>query len=606
MTSLSWTSVRWIAAFGSIGLAGCVGADYGGVAGGTGPDAPAFQPTNPMGDDDDDVGQPVGLDFDTGLTGIVRDAWGAPIEGVAVSTSHGFSGTTDQDGRFAFEASADDHVVVSFQKAGYARSYVPFEVLPEVENAIFQRMAEVDFVKAFDSSVGLDFVVDEFGAEISLPPANFVDAEGTEYAGEVLVEATFYDLVSEPDDGLEIFAAPGDFSAIDAQGDAQQLESWGMVQVNLWGADGQELQLGSEAAPMRIPLQIQPNENASMPTGSTVPAWTFDTATGRWIEEGAGTIVQDADGTWYWEFAAPHFSSWNCDQPMPTHGCVTGIVTNSQGTPREGATVRAVGLTYTSTTTARTAADGSFCLEVKNGETVWIEVSYTISGQPATQRTDPVTTGTQATCTDGNNADCVDVGTLPIDIMTCVSGIVIDSQGNPVAWATVTSPQGGVAETDDSGAFCLAVPVFQTTEVYVVTSIDEPGYQPTRVFSQAGLPGCQNGCPNLAILRPYQQTACAQGEVWINNQAAQMVPVEAYDVNFLDTPVFTTTTNADGSYCIEVPVLGAGVLVRVGNATSPCGAETIDTTTLPGGVCDDSSWDQNAECVQVPTFECTM
>ncbi|MCP4793743.1 MAG: hypothetical protein GY882_10500, partial [Actinomycetia bacterium] len=463
-----------------------------------------------------------------------------------MTTSHGFSGVTNQDGRYAFEADARDDVVVSFLVDGYAKSHVPFDILPDTENALFQTLAEVDFVQTFDASVGLNFTVDEHGATVDLPADNFVDEEGTVYTGQVTVEATFYDLTSQPDDGLEIFAAPGDFSAIDANGDSQRLESWGMVQVNLYGSAGEELNLGGETSQLRIPLQIQDSPNASVPTGETVPAWSFDTATGRWIEEGSGTLVEE-DGEWYWVFEAPHFSSWNCDQPMPTHGCVTGLVTNSQGTPRVGATVRAVGLTYTSTTTARTGQDGSFCLEVKNGETVWIEISYTIGGQPATQRTDPVTTGTQATCTDGNTVDCVDIGTVPIDIMTCVSGIVIDSQGNPVVGATVTSPQGGLADTDANGGFCLAVPVFQTTEVYVSTGIDEPGFQPTRLFSQAGLPGCQNGCPNLAVLRPYQQTACAQGDVWINGAPAQMVPVDVYDPNFMSQPVFSTTTNADGT-----------------------------------------------------------
>ena len=469
-------------------------------------------------------------------------------------------------------------------------------------------MAQVDLVETFDSSDGLGLTtVDEHGATFSLPADNFVDAEGNEYSGSVTVEATFYDLTSDMDDGNEIFAAPGDFTAVDAMGDAQRLESWGMVQVNLFGEDGQELNLGAETAPLRIPLQIQDAANASVPSGETVPAWSFDTATGKWVEEGEGTLVQDPDGTWYWEFNAPHFSSWNCDQPMPSHGCITGIVTNSQGTPRVGATARAVGLTYSSTTTARTGQDGSFCIEVKNGETVWVEISYTIGGQPATQRTDPVTTGTQATCTDGNNSDCVDLGTLPIDIMTCVSGLVIDSQGNPVAGADVVSPQGGIAQTDSNGGFCLAVPVFSTTEVYVLTAQDEPGYQPTRMFSQAGLPGCQSGCPNLAILRPYGQTACAAGEVIINSQAAQMVPVEAYDLNFPDVAVFSTTTNSDGSYCVEVPVTSAGVMVRVGSEQNLCGEETVTTSTMGGEICDDDpNNQQGGECAEVPTFTCSM
>ncbi len=606
MSTNLFTNTQWTALLAAAGLlgVGCVGTEYGGGDGNTNTD-----PTVTPGDDDDGVNDDDDvLAFDTGLTGVVRDAWGMPLAGVTISTSNGFVGESDSDGRFAFAVDAAPNVVVSFVKDGYARSYLPFEILEGVENAVLQTMAQVDLVETFDSSTGLGVTtVDDHGATFALPADNFVDAEGNSYAGMVTVEATFYDLTSDMEDGNEIFAAPGDFTAIDAMGDPQRLESWGMVQINLFGEDGQELNLGAETAPLRIPLQIQDAANASVPTGETVPAWSFDTATGKWVEEGAGTLVQDDDGTWYWEFNAPHFSSWNCDQPLPTHGCITGIVTNSQGTPRVGATARAVGLTYSSTTTARTGQDGSFCIEVKNGETVWIEISYTIGGQPATQRTDPVTTGTQATCTDGNTSDCIDLGTLPIDIMTCVSGLVIDSQGNPVAGADVVSPQGGIAQTDANGGFCLAVPVFMTTEVYVLTGQDEAGYQPTRMFSQAGLPGCQSGCPNLAILRPYQQTACAAGEVIINSQSAAMVPVDAYDLNFPDVAVFSTTTNSDGSYCLEVPVTSAGVMVRVGNEQTPCGEETVSTSSMGGETCDDDPFNQqNGECAEVPTFTCNL
>ena len=88
--------------------------------------------------------------------------------------------------------------------------------------------------------------------------------------------------------------------------------------------------------------------------------------------------------------------------------------------------MRAVGITYISTTTARTAQDGTFCLEVKNGETVWAEISYSIAGQTATQRTDAVSISPgQASCSLGVST-CNDLGTIPVDIQTCISGVVVN------------------------------------------------------------------------------------------------------------------------------------------------------------------------------------
>ncbi len=605
MTTLeTFKRINWVAVLGAAGLlvSGCAVDSYTGNGGN---DLGNPNP-NPTADDDDDVDDPY-APLGTTLSGVVLNSMSMPLEGVTVATDTGLETVTDDDGRYSFlDLTPQDHVLVNFYKTGYAKTQAPIDILDEVENTLIQRMAEVDYTNTFDAADGLAFVVSERAAEVMLPPANFVDAEGSIYDGSITVEATFFDVTAPVDNGGELLATPGDFSAITASGDEELLESWGMLQVNLWGENGEELELGDVSAPIRFPLQIQDAENASVPEGDSVAAWSYDEDLGKWVEEGAGNLVQDDNGIWYWEFEAPHFSSWNCDQPLPTHGCVSGQVTNSQGTPRVGATVRAVGLTYTYTTTGRTGQDGRFCVEVKNGETVWLDISYTIGGQPATQRTDPVTTGTQATCTDGNSADCVDIGTVPIDIMTCVSGVVVDSQGQGLADQTVVSPNGGVSQTEADGSFCMAVPVFTTTQVYVVSGRDEVGFQPTQVFAQAGLPGCQSGCPNLAILRPYQETTCAAGAVMINNQQAEMVPVEVFDNAFNDVAVYSTTTESNGGYCIEVPVTEAGVTVRVGNEQNMCGEEDLDTLNAGGGTCDDDPFSQNGECLQVPTFSCNL
>jgi len=485
-------------------------------------------------------------------------------------------------------------------KSGFAKTQTPFAILEDIQNFLPQTMAEVDYIETFAATEGLVFEVEEGGPMVTLPAANFVDADGNAYEGDVTVEATFYDLTSEIDQGLEIFAVPGDFSAIDEAGADQMLESFGMFQVNLSGASGEELSLGGSTSSIVMPIQ---SLGSAPVVGEEVPAWSYNESTGKWVQEGTGTVVELEDGTMVWQFEAGHFSTWNCDYPLPTHGCLTGVITTSDGTPRQGATVRAVGMTYISTTTARTGSDGSFCLEVKNGETVWAEISYSISGQPATQRTDPVTIPAgQGTCTDGNNSDCVDLGVIPVDIMSCVTGVVINSQNQPVADADVVSPQGGIARTDANGAFCLAVPVFQATQVYVLTDTDSVGYQPIQVYTQPGTPDCQGGCSNIAVLRPYVDTGCAHGSVVINGQVAGNIPVQTFDASFPEVAVFSTITGMDGSYCVDVPA-GGEVTVQVGSGDNVCGSEAINASSLGGGVCDGSS---QAECASVPDFVCNL
>ena len=608
MTNKDWTLSRFLLSLGAIALLmapllpGCIGDD----GFGNGED-PIIDPVDDDDGDDDDAAV-----AGTSFHGVVRGADGMPIEGVAVTTSNGFSAATDYQGRFVIEdIDVADRALINFAAPGYAKAQTPFAIIDGIENFLSQQLAEVDFTASFSASDGLSLELDD-QASVLLPAANFADADGNLYDGEVTVEVTSYDLTAPMEMGNEIFAVPGDFSAIDLDGEDQRLESYGMLQLNLWGEDGEELNLGELTSTVVMPMQIQASDDADiqelidddMPqVGDQIPAWSYDTSTGLWVEEAIGTVIELADGTLAWEFEASHFSTWNCDYPISTHGCVTGQVTNSQGQPRQGATVRAVGMTYTSTTTARTDSNGTFCIEVKNGETVWMEISYTIAGQPASQRTDPVTIPAgQASCTDGNYNDCVDMGVIPVDIMSCVTGVVIDNQNMPVVGADVVSPQGGIATTDASGAFCLAVPVFQATQVYVLTTQDASGFQPVQMYTQPGLPDCQSGCPNIAVLRPYTTTSCASGEVIINSQSAPNILVEAFDGNFPEVAVFSTLTSEDGSYCVEIPA-GGEAIVQVGAGESVCGSEVVNASSLGGEVCDESS---QTECTSVPNFVCNL
>jgi hypothetical protein len=576
-------------------LPGCA-TDAGGDAGNNSWDGTGGN-NNGTSDDDDNPTANLAI-----LAGVVRDALGAPISGVAVSTPDGTTTTSDIEGRFTLEGlDPDARSLINFRKDGYARTQTPLELVADVENTILQVMAEVDFVDTFDASAGLNFDIEAGGPTVVLPGDNFVDADGQIYEGDITVEATFYDLTSAVDEGNELFATPGDFTATDLAGDDQVLESFGMFQINLSGADGEELNLAGGTSSIVMPIQ---DLGTPPELGTEVAAWSYDETIGKWVEEAVGTVIELSDGTLAWQFEAPHFSTWNCDRPIQTHGCLTGTVVDSQGNPRSGATVRAVGITYISTTTARTGQDGSFCLEVKNGETVWAEISYSIAGQTATQRTDPVTIspGT-ASCSLGAGT-CDDLGEIPVDIQTCVSGIVVDQQSVPQAGVQVVSPQGGVATTDAGGAFCLTVPVFQTTEVYVLTEQDQViGYTPVRLYAQPGLPGCQSGCSNIAVLRPYDTTSCSEGYVVVNGQLTGNILVEVYDLEFPEVRVYSTLTNSDGSFCAALPG-GANVSVQVGPSDNVCAAETINTDGMGGEECGDIG--QTAECYPLNDFICSL
>ncbi len=569
---------------------------------GEGPDGggPDFVPGD--GDDDDDIGDDDDVPFveTTGLLGMVRDVDGNPLTGVRVSTDNGITAESGDNGTFSvvdLPVDQEGAVLVNFELPGYASTQVPFEILRDVHNTLLVTMALVDFEQSFDSAAGLDFAIEEGGPTVALPAGQYVDADGEPYVGEVHVSATSYDLFSD-----ELYATPGDFTAIDIAGSPQILESYGMFTVDLTDAEGNEINLdpSGDGAPIVMPIQ-----GTGPQVGEQISAWAYDESVGKWVEEATGTVVDLGDGVLAWEFTANHFSSWNCDQPIQTHGCVSGTVTDSNGNSRKGATVKAVGLTYTSTTTARTGNNGEFCLEVKNGETVRMEITYSVGGQVASQTTNPVTIPAgQASCSI-QGSPCVDVGVIPVDIMSCLSGFVIDQQNQPVLGANVASPQGGQTTTDASGNFCLAVPVFQPTQAYVIQPADAGvGYQPVATFTQPARPDCLNGCANIVILQAYTNPSCSDGEVVINQNSAANALVDVYDDAFPEHPVFSTLTAQDGTFCAPVPPNSA-VTVQVGSGDAFCDSTSLSTAGLAGQSCP-AAGGQGGECIDAGVLACTV
>ena len=606
MTSSIFTPSRLLVAIGAAGLIACSPTPYDGNDGNGG--------TVPGGNnngDDDDVNS-----VQSALTGIVRDAMGQPLSAVTIEVD-GLSGQTDANGKFFIEGvEVQDRVSVNAIKDGYARNSTPIGIIEDVENMVLITLAELDYEASFDAADGHSFEIEIGGPTVDLPAGGFVDADGNAFTGNVNVEATFYDLESDFEDGNELNATPGDFTAIDGNGEYQRLESYGMFQVNLTDDNGNELNVSTDAATV-VPLQ-----GAGYTLGEIIPMWHYDEVEGRWIEETEAEVIELADGTMAASFGAPHFSTWNVDKPLPTHGCVTGTVLNAAGTPRQGATVRAIGISYISTTTARTNQNGEFCLEVKNGETVWMEISYSVGGQVATTRTDPVTIPSgQGTCggmgwsgngtSGGGGSNCVSIGVVEMEVMSCISGLVVTAQGSPVVGATVAASangaqNGGQAVTDSNGFFCITASVFSQNTVTVVEtdqSGGQMGFVPTQVYTQPGMPECQGGCSNVVVLRPYTSTACASGNVQIGGQAAATL-VEVFDLNFPEARVFSVVAEENGDFCVPIPA-GVDVSVQVGQGQNLCDATEItagESGQLAGAQCD--SGGQGGECIDAGTLSC--
>ena len=173
-----------------------------------------------------------------------------------------------------------------------------------------------------------------------------------------------------------------------------------------------------------------------------VPLYAFDETLGTWVrdgeahlEDGTGAVIAESelpsirDGSFAGVVTSVgevgHFSYWNVDWPVDSHGCVTGIVVDTQGKPVQGASVLVRGTTYSgSSETVTTGADGRFCVDVMrsegagedvdqdgvNGETQRVLVRIAYDGKVYEGGEFPVDVG-NASCGTG---PCTDLG--PLDL----------------------------------------------------------------------------------------------------------------------------------------------------------------------------------------------
>lgn len=198
------------------------------------------------------------------------------------------------------------------------------------------------------------------GGQLSLP-AVLTKPDNSAYSGPVLVKSHYYDPTAP--DFLE--DAPGDMSAVGADGRLYTLKSYGMYAIELFDDAGNTLSI-PDGQTARIQFPVPDNYGAAP---DEVPLWSMDETSGKWVEEG----VAVRNGA-FLEAEVSHFSWWNCDIPFdPTEVCMT--IVGQGGTALSGfpylisSPDRRVAYFY-----AEADMDGNLCAQVPVGEPVAISV----------------------------------------------------------------------------------------------------------------------------------------------------------------------------------------------------------------------------------------
>lgn len=132
---------------------------------------------------------------------------------------------------------------------------------------------------------------------------DFKTEDGAPYVGSVNVA---FNYLSPTDEHLNDFM-PGMLLGQDTTGEANVLETYGMLTVELTGSNNEKLQIASDS---ELKFPIVDEQLSSAP--STIPLWYFDEENGYWIEEGEATRVGDQ-----YVGTVSHFTPWNVDVPLP-------------------------------------------------------------------------------------------------------------------------------------------------------------------------------------------------------------------------------------------------------------------------------------------------
>ena len=242
--------------------------------------------------------------IDTRLSGQVIDENGLPIEEASVRVGNETL-VTNEDGIFSFSKISIDleGSLAVIEKNGF---YTNFKRILPSENETFVKFGLTPKTTSTGSFLATEGgVISRQGKErITFEPNSIVDESGNSYNGEVTVFSDYFN-IDKPYLGEMM---PGDLTGLNTEGTKVQLKTYSMVAVELFGENGEELNLKEgTTANIEFPLSLQTSNPPQK-----IALWSLDENTGLWVEEGVATY----DGNVY-QGEVTHFSFWNCDAPFP-------------------------------------------------------------------------------------------------------------------------------------------------------------------------------------------------------------------------------------------------------------------------------------------------
>jgi len=179
-------------------------------------------------------------------------------------------------------------LVLTFSKPGFAPCSVA--VVPDELANVEVEMRHLAVQGIVDTLQGGQLQDPVSGASVTLPAgARLLREDGSTYSGNALMSLAVID-ATDPD---AVDAMPGDYSAVDFEGNAGLLETFGAMWIGLEAENGGgKLQLAqgspglSTVLPSAAPVHLER-------LGKPPSLWIFEEASGRWVEDTTAELLVD-------------------------------------------------------------------------------------------------------------------------------------------------------------------------------------------------------------------------------------------------------------------------------------------------------------------------
>lgn len=232
------------------------------------------------------------------FSGIVQERKSNTVVTEADVNVNGKKLKTDANGFFRVLVPIANKYSVTISKLGYTTYGQAYE------NAQSGKLYTIRKLETRQVNTSNDIVLTDGQAQLSVPKNSLVDKSGKLPTGALNANFSILDITTNE--------FPGDFIGRDREG-TKNLISYGMAEISFYDNQGQKFNLKKGAkAQLILPVAYGNNKRILEKAPTTIPIWTYNTATGEWDKNATATL--DLQKGVYIGLL-DHFSTINMDQP---------------------------------------------------------------------------------------------------------------------------------------------------------------------------------------------------------------------------------------------------------------------------------------------------